>query len=361
MADTMPVDQYFSTTYAEARQRFLIASRAFNAHLESFQNPLADGEPLFTDVALFGSRSAEKFLVIISGTHGVEGFTGSGIQLGLLQDGLAGKLGADVSLLMIHALNPYGFAKLRRVNEDNVDLNRNFLDHALGHPENSEYAQLADAIAPRTFSLTNDLFARARLLSYRLQHGRAGLQKAVSQGQYEYPQGLFYGGRFATWSNRILRETVGRYLGGAARVVVVDLHTGLGPYGYGEIIIDDPVASPAGQRAVSWWGKERVKSTVSGESVSARLTGTIELAFAGVLPEAMVTTVVLEFGTLSPMQVFMALRAENWLHHHGRRQDPLTQKIRQRFLRAFYPDDELWKARVLEQGRLVVDQVLVDF
>ena len=29
--------------------------------------------------------------------------------------------------VLLHALNPYGFAWLRRVNEHNVDLNRNFL------------------------------------------------------------------------------------------------------------------------------------------------------------------------------------------------------------------------------------------
>ena len=46
---------------------------------------------------------------------------------------------------MIHALNPFGFAHLRRANEDNVDLNRNFVDHEGGnYPENDLFARSAE-------------------------------------------------------------------------------------------------------------------------------------------------------------------------------------------------------------------------
>lgn len=362
MAADMQFNQYFSADYAAARQGFLEAARVAGADVASFENP-NPGQgvgQLFTDVALLGPVDAENLLVLMSGTHGVEGFGGSGVQVGLLCEGIAERLEPNIRLVMIHALNPCGFANLRRFNEDNVDLNRNFIDHSGSYPENKEYDQLADVIAPRSLSLPANVSAMLQILWYRLWHGSAKLQQAVTHGQYSHPQGLFYGGRFATWSNRILHEIAERYLARASRVVVIDFHTGLGPYGYGEVILNDQENDPAYQRAVAWWGEKRVKSTVSGESVSAHLSGTVKQAFARMLPDAEVTAVGLEFGTLTPMAVFKAIRAENWLHHHGGAGHPDAAKIKQQLLRAFYPDDDNWKRKVWEQGRLVVDQALAN-
>jgi hypothetical protein len=117
---------------------------------------------------------------------------------------------------------------------------------------------------------------------------------------------------------------------------------------------DDPVFG----RAVSIWGVERVKSTIAGGSVSSRLVGTINQAFVDMLPTSEVTAVGLEFGTLSTMAVFNALRAENWLYHHGDQGSHSADGIKEALLRAFYPDDDVWKESVLVQGRDVAERVL---
>ena len=120
----------FSESYAQARGRFLEACGYPGAAVEGHQNLNSDPaqRDLWTDVALLGPPNADEVLVLCSGTHGVEGFCGSAIQTGLLQGGLSSRLERQRAVL-IHALNPYGFANLRRANEDNVDLNRNFVDH----------------------------------------------------------------------------------------------------------------------------------------------------------------------------------------------------------------------------------------
>lgn len=358
----MPINQYFSADYQEARQAFLTAALSAGAEVENFRNPSAEqgGEQLFTDVASLGPEDAENVLVLISGTHGVEAFGGSGVQVGLLQEGIRQRLKPNTRLVMIHALNPFGFTNLRRCNEDNVDLNRNFVDHSEPYPENQEYGQLASVLSPRVFNPAANLCVSLRILWYRLWHGRVRLQHAVTQGQYSHPQGLFYGGRFATWSNRVLHEIAERYLASAARVVVVDLHTGLGPYGYGEVILNDSEDAPAFRRSVTWWGEERVKSAIEGKSVSAPLSGTVTLALSRMLPAAEVTAAVLEFGTLPPMDVLKAIRAENWLFHYAGAGHADATRIKEQFLRAFYPDDELWKCKVWEQGRWVVEQALAN-
>ena len=82
--------EYFSAEYGEAREKFLSAAREAGAVLESHTNGEEGprGQPLFTDVAILGLSNASNVLLIVSGTHGVEGSCGSGLQTGLLRDGL---------------------------------------------------------------------------------------------------------------------------------------------------------------------------------------------------------------------------------------------------------------------------------
>jgi hypothetical protein len=116
----------FPSSYRAARQRFLDAARATGGIIENIPNPNSgpDGGSLFMDVLSLGSEDAANTLIVSSGTHGVEGLAGSGIQTKLLREGVASRLSPNVKLRMIHAINPYGMAHRRRFNEDNVDLNR---------------------------------------------------------------------------------------------------------------------------------------------------------------------------------------------------------------------------------------------
>ncbi|MEJ1342592.1 MAG: M14 family metallopeptidase [Candidatus Sedimenticola sp. (ex Thyasira tokunagai)] len=350
---------HYSVDYQEARLKFLDAARASGGRIENHENPIVgpNNQPLYVDVAAFGPADPTEILVLSSGTHGVEGFVGSAIQTGLLREGIPANLGPGTGLIVIHAINPYGFAYLRRMNEDNVDLNRNFLNHSLKHPENPGYDELADAIAPESISFWSDTKARLHLLFYRVRRGATALRHAISSGQYSHPLGLFYGGQYDTWSNKTIRTIAKRHLAGAKRVVVIDFHSGLGSYAAAEVILNVPKESPAYLRAAKWWGN-RVKTTVNGKSVSIHPQGTLKLAFPRMIQEAVVTAVSLEFGTLPPMDVFWALRAENWLHHHGNGEHPDSKRIKQALLGAFYPDNEHWKQLAWQQGREVVLQAM---
>src|SRR5512143_2900367 len=124
---------HFSRSYAEARAKFIAAARVRHLTVETHALPGwhgVDGEALAMDVALLGAVDAKGLLILTSATHGVEGYCGSGAQIGLLQDErfVRGACDAGVAVLFVHAVNPYGFSHGRRVNEDNADLNRNFRD-----------------------------------------------------------------------------------------------------------------------------------------------------------------------------------------------------------------------------------------
>ncbi len=358
--DAGEVTGYFPSNYEEARHKFLDAAQSVSAGIESLKNPKSgpQGGSLFTDVVLIGPKDAKNILVLVSGTHGVEGFAGSGIQTGLLHSSIFSHLKPKTSILLIHAINPYGFAHLRRWNEDNVDLNRNFVDHSKVLPSNPGYQQLAGVIDPMSISFWANVKSAFRLLWYGLTRGKEELKETISGGQYMNPKGIFFGGHSATWSNKTLRRIAERYLSKARRIVVVDFHTGLGRYGDAEVILNEKKESLPYKRAVKYWG-DRVKTTTSGKSVSIHLQGTVKLALQTFVPSVEVTAVSLEFGTFSPLKVFWALRTENWLHHYGGSDHPDAVAIKTALLQAFYPDSASWKKQVWGQGKQIVEQVLV--
>lgn len=352
--------QYFSPSYAEARKKFIESAQSLGGKIESIPNPYTGpkGKPIFMDVTLLGAEDAQKALVVISGTHGVEGFAGSAIQTGILREKIASQLPDDTSLLMIHAINPYGMAHLRRFTEGNVDLNRNFRDPAEPLPTHSAYKQLADVIAPQSMSFGSEVVSWSQLLWFRLTEGKTATQAVISGGQYSYPEGLFYGGTSATWSNKTLRSIIRRYLSNVNKVIVVDVHTGLGKFAAAEIILNVPGNSPEYRRAITIWEPKMVKTTVTGKSVSTHLPTSLKLAIPKMRPKAEVTAVSLEFGTVPPMAAFKALRAENWLHHYGGNSHPKAASLKACLLRAFYPDSKEWELSVWYQGKLVIEQAL---
>lgn len=140
----------FPSNYPEARQAFLNAAQSVGAQLDVCLHPHKgfQGEEMAIDVAWLGAREASKVLVAISATHGVEGLYGSGCQTAWLQQLKSTSLPADTAVMVIHALNPYGFSWLRRVNEENMDINRNHVNFEEGPPVNEGYEDIHACLLP---------------------------------------------------------------------------------------------------------------------------------------------------------------------------------------------------------------------
>lgn len=344
----MPVAEYFSADYASARERFRAAAARAAAAMTSY--PLPDhrgpgGEELTLDVARLGGTQAQSALLLIAGTHGVEGLAGSGCLVGLLEDRLHEALPASCCLVLLHAINPYGFAWLRRVTEDGVDLNRNFVDFSRPLPSSETYERLHELLVPTDWHGEARRTADAALAALIQQQGMAALQAAVTGGQYTRPGGLFYGGVRESWSARTLMRVLREILPvSVRRLALLDLHTGLGPPGYGEPILDAG-DSRARERALRWFGPD-VRDLSAGESVSARLTGTMARGIERARPELELTLIGLEFGTRPVMEVLTALRADHWLHSHGGNDATVAAQIRRQMREAFYCDTAAWQAAV---------------
>jgi len=348
----MAVRDYFSRDYSEARKKFRDAATRAGAALSTYVNPNVKGptgEELSTDVARLGPRDANRVLITISATHGAEGFCGSGAQVGSFEAGLGPDLPADTALLAVHAINPYGFAWLRRVTEDNVDLNRNFVDHGAPLPRNPGYDELADAICPSEWQDAALAAAQRRLDAYGKRHGAAALQAAITAGQYNHGDGVFYGGERPTWSRETLLKIVTEHAARARRLAVIDFHTGLGPWGYGEPIVTHAPSTPGLARARQWYG-DRITSPVLGNSTSADVKGDILTGLEKRYTGAAFTCLALEYGTLPLQQVLDAVRADNWLHAHGDVQSAQGREIKAMVRDAFYGDKDDWKGMIFEQA-----------
>ena len=349
----------FSQSYAEAREKFLAAAERAGGHPESYVNPVKGptGETLATDVAWFGDPAASKVVVAISGTHGVEGFCGSGWQIDWLRGGGPQRLPPGIAMLIVHAINPYGFCWLRRVTEDNVDLNRNYVDHSKPYPDNPGYRELADYVIPRSLDEASLRAAEAKLQEYRARHGDVAFYRAVSAGQYSHPNGLFFGGNAPTWSNRTAHAIMDRFLKARQAVAVVDFHTGLGPYGYGELIGHYDPGTPGSERSRTWYGPSLME-TKRGMSASQARDGLTHYGYNRGLAGVDTTVVTLEFGTYPREPGQQALRADHWLHTYG---DPLSgegRRIKATLRDHFYPDREDWKEMILFRGYQVIRQSL---
>ncbi|MGH7123507.1 MAG: M14 family metallopeptidase, partial [Stellaceae bacterium] len=352
----------FPPDFIGARERFLALAARAELPVKTYENPRKGptGERLATDVALQGDPSAERVLVTISASHGIEGFCGSGCQADWLMESARAELPTDIALLHIHAINPYGFAWLRRVNEDGVDLNRNFHDFTKPLPENPDYDTLADALVPASLAPEAVSAAEARIAKFRNERGRRALQRARSGGQYKHPTGMFYGGTKPTWSRQILERIADDYeLTARQRVAVIDYHTGLGPYGYGELIYDCDPGTASAATAVEWYG-ECVTVPALGTSSSVPKQGTAGSAFWQQRFGERVVYTALEYGTFSPDVGLRPMREDHVLHARGPVDwtSPETQRIKRNLRHHFFPDTQPWRELVLFRSRQVLAQAL---
>lgn len=355
------VSASFSRDYAEARRKFLKAARAAGGKLRSYDNTLTgpEGEALAADCAWFGPRNAEKVAVTLSATHGVEGFCGSGAQIDWLRGDR--RLPRGTAMLVVHAINPHGFAWIRRVTEEGVDMNRNFVDFTQPLPENPGYDELADAIVPAALEGPIAEAAKAKLQAYGEKHGARALGRAVSAGQYKHPKGLFFGGTAPTWAHRTHVSIIDDYgLDARKHVALIDYHTGLGRYGYGELICCHDPKGPAYARARAWWG-ESVSNPADGSSSSDAEHGFNVRLWERRLGPRKLTHIAVEYGTYDTWTVVRpALTADHWLHAQPdfKWSSPVARKIKAQIRRAFYPDQDDWREMVLWRSRQVVRQAL---
>ena len=345
---------FFSNSFREAQRRLRAAAQKMGVSAHNYMHPQrgVDGEPLGTDVYVFGNRFAPKILAIESGTHGVEGYAGSAIQLALVEDALANFSATDVAVVVVHAINPYGFSWRRRGDEQNIDVNRNFVDFADDNAtRNDLFDVLAPLLVPKTWTegeIENGDRALDRL---RQDYGADVVSRALRRGQYHHPGSVFYGGQGPAWSRRTVERIAEDYFATATEILLLDAHTGLGEMGQLQLLSVEPATSPVFANLRTFVGP-RLRSTVDPSSGAANATGNIFTGYARCVPHARFVGVALEFGTYDQSRVQRALRADAWAYLAD--DDPSRAAFRERsraeMHETFCPSDLNWRNTVVTEG-----------
>lgn len=337
----------FSQRYVGARDKFVSAVET-SSIVEKFSNvphPMKGPkkERLFCDIAWAGNPKAKKILVLVSGLHGIEGGVGSAIQSDFV--GRYRRLPTDVCVILVHALNPWGFAWASRNDHEGIDLNRNFVDFDQPLPDSKAalaiWKQLsAQEIDGATVGNQRDLF------------------DTLSQGQYVQADALYFGGKTPSWSREVI-EQLAEQIKPEHRdqIVVIDIHSGLGPYGYGELICDHPHDSSATETAIKLFGAT-VTEPAMGTSSSGMKHGLHDYYWHQKGEHVCFLT--LEFGSFGSSQMLEVLLADQQLQLAGNMDwsEQKTLDIKHAMQDFFCPDQTQWQELVLFRGRQVIEMAL---
>jgi hypothetical protein len=352
------VPSFFSHDYRAARNRLLALTHETGDWVhQAIRHPLsgADGEDIFTDVFWRGPEDASRVLVISSGTHGAEGFCGSAVQSQLVASQVG--LPDDVAIMLVHAINPFGFSHLRRVNEENVDLNRNFIDFDSALPVNEAYRELNELLNPIEMPPEKLDVSMAEITRLQSTMDFLSFFKAVSGGQHEFPEGVQFGGREPQWSRKTIERIWDTYLSAAEIVVQIDVHTGLGPSGVGVLMMAANPDEPHKAITANWFGDMMVSPRPARKEDNA-FGGYMNAGMEQCLTRTWVIPMTLEYGTEPPEVVLRAMIEDNWLCHHGELDSDRGRAIKERLLRVFYPDSKVWESQVLVRAEQVFAQAL---
>lgn len=355
----MNIDNCFAQSFAEARSKFLTAAAKTDGNLWSVKHPLlgVDGEDLAVDVLSLGDPNAKNVLLVCSGVHGVEGYYGSGAINAALEQGI--DLPEGTRIVLIHAINPWGMSHGRRFNEDNVDLNRNYRLGENRDDVNAGYAKIRDWAEIRGLDdagLTAAQEAGARL---EAEIGLIEMKILLSKGQTLSREGLFFAGQGTCWSTLVLAQIFWRELQGVEQAFFLDLHTGLGPVGFADLL----TAYPAGSKKLDLigsyvgkaaYGEHRAKAT--GTTPHGTLSYAVHEMYAEIGLRGLHATV--ECGTQDLDIVLEALRLETALNFHAGRDHPRYDEIKGRLRDAFYVDSAEWKHSVTKQTLGYIDGAL---
>ena len=360
----MDPGQSFPRSYDAARAAFHDAAAARGGQCLSHAHPRPGpaGQSLTTDVVRLGRQRATCVLFLVSGIHGVEGYCGSACLTAWLNSAEPQSVPADVAVVLVNFINPHGTAWLRRVNEDNVDLNRNFVDHGKGYRANREYEALHEALLLTSLDAEAIAAADDRVADYRREQGDAAYFRAFG-GQHTHPQGILFGGSEPAWSNRLIRELWLQHAANAGHAALIDFHSGMGPYGYGMPIAPYRPGAAAFERAHDWYGDALVSMYALDQpdadtDSDSLIGGAMIEAFDAHLPDTATTAIALEFGTYPFDDCIPAMRADAWLHGCGISDSPLGMQIGQDWLEKFLPDDDDWPEMVCWRSRQVIRQAV---
>jgi polar amino acid transport system ATP-binding protein len=351
MEPTLDPLRYFTRTVDAADARFRAACAVAGVDPVVFTHPLRgpQGEALGCTVARLGPEGAARHLLVVSATHGAEGHTGSAIQCAALERLAVVPAPEGVAVTFVHLINPWGCAWDRKENEDNVDLHRGLVYPDPPFPASPEYDAIRDFLVLQALDGPLREEADVKLAACIAARGFGHVAGIAVAGTHDWPDGVRFNGNGPTWSSRTLARIVDGWMGGAKQVIALDIHTGFGPTGVGQMMTYAQPGTREHARLHRWY--PRVGVVGGGQSRLAVHPCMPYHRIADRLPGADVCVAALEFGTDDAKAIDLTLiREENFIHLRGDPFSPEGRIIRARMRKRFYWEYPDWMRTVLAQG-----------
>lgn len=317
--------------------------------------------------------SYERLLILITGEHGIEAFVGSAILQVLIDNYLPRLAPADTGLLLVHAINPWGMKYRRRVNSQNVDLNRNFIwtegkaELAYDPALNPAYRQLSSLLNPQKavrHQFASTLSFSVRLASNLFRFGLSNFWKYIVIGQYHDPHGIYYGGSELQEEAQVLIDLLREQINPYRQVLVIDVHTGFGPR-YQMSLINSALELRESASLAREFNYPCILKANSEDFYPIRgdllnyLYNLVNTEF----PDVGLFATTFEFGTFgdSIPAMLRDLRAtilENQLYWYGALSNSARIWIQREFEELYFPGELKWRVKAIEDACRALDGIL---
>lgn len=371
-----PSTDYFPDTYQKSRQRFrswlsLVQESWPNASLNSYQ--VGDDEDLTIDwIRTDSLDKPEKMVLINGGLHGVEGFVGSAMQALFIEEYLRRIDPQTTGILLIHAINPWGMNNIRRVNQENVDLNRNFLVDQVHFQEefNQDYSNVNSFLNPsRTLSsLSLETALQIIKISWNLiKYGAACLRGAVMLGQRTFPQGLYFCGNGYQNETLLIMDLIKDLFEKYQSIIQIDLHTGYGPR-YQMSLVNSPNEKRTIKELGDMFQYPRVLKADPDQfyQMHGDMINWVYQLNHTKFPGREYFGTAFEFGTygsgiLIEITSLRAMILENQSFQYNCKSRRTDMKVRDRFIELYNPSEARWKEKALADCRQAYQGIFQTF
>lgn len=369
----MNIPSLFPTSYEASRIRFrenlsIIQEKWANAELH--HHALAYHPDLTVDwIQADATKHPEKLMILSIGEHGAEGIVGSAMMQLFIEEYLPHLNPENTGILLVHAINPWGMKSMRRVNPNNVDLNRNFLagEKAYVSSKNEGYALINAFLNPQESvkgRFIANLVLFSKLVKNMIAPGEAAIRAGTLMGQFEFPQGLYFGGQQLEEETQLMmslyRKTIQKY----AHILHLDMHTGYGPR-YQMSLVNSPLETRGSKELEELFAYPRIVAATPDEfyTMQGDMIDWMYKLVRSEFPEKKLYATAFEFGTFGD-SLFAGIRSlkamifENQLHWHGASNQNVEKEVKEDFRELFAPTKLAWQEKATADVRSAFSGIL---
>ena len=363
---------FFPETYETSRERFrndlsIVQSMWKDAKL--FQHKLHGDEDLTIDWIYSDAKETnQKVFILTTGEHGVEGYVGSAMLQLFIEKYMPKLDPRNTSILLVHAINPWGMKHHRRGNKDNIDLNRTFLWNVEHDPKfNPEYDKISKFLNPRkkvSNLFLDDIAYTLQLFWNIARMGMKSFRHALLLGQYRDPKGLYYGGTKRPEETQTLMDLYRQMMSSYEQILHLDMHTGYGPR-YQMSLVNSALDKGMSEYFVKRFNYPLVVAATADEFYAIR-GDMIDYIYAlrkNEFPDKRLYSTSFEFGTLGDTLygLFQSPRVmihENRAYWYGTKNEKLLAKAKYGFEELFNPEAIDWKEKAVADGNQAFQGIL---